>query len=226
MADIKEVIYGDRDGGYDYGYGNNGWNGIGGGIIGGLVGGGLGAAFVSVWDKMGDTRAAVESVKADVREAQAGVYRDIAAATEATNARVDGTSREVLNNRFTTERGLCDLGYRINNDIRDAKDASLAADQNIMDRLCTMASNAQACCCETNLNIERTKNQLSLEIERGFCATNSRIDQIACLIKDQAKDNEIAALRGKIDDIRQGQLLSAIYTRTTPATASAATPTT
>lgn len=30
--------------------------------------------------------------------------------------------REILNNRFTTERGLCDLGYKTNSDIRDSRD--------------------------------------------------------------------------------------------------------
>lgn len=33
-----------------------------------------------------------------------------------------GDGREILNNRFTTERGLCDLGYKTNSDIRDSRD--------------------------------------------------------------------------------------------------------
>lgn len=33
-----------------------------------------------------------------------------------------GVGKEVLNNRFATERGLCDLGYKTNSDIRDSRD--------------------------------------------------------------------------------------------------------
>lgn len=33
-----------------------------------------------------------------------------------------GEGKEVLNNRFATERGLCDLGYKTNSDIRDSRD--------------------------------------------------------------------------------------------------------
>ena len=35
---------------------------------------------------------------------------------------VEGVGKEVLNNRFATERGLCDLGYKTNSDIRDSRD--------------------------------------------------------------------------------------------------------
>ena len=37
---------------------------------------------------------------------------------------VAGVGREILNNRFTMERGLCDLGYKTNSDIRDSRDNS------------------------------------------------------------------------------------------------------
>lgn len=35
---------------------------------------------------------------------------------------VAGVGKEILNNRFATERGLCDLGYKTNSDIRDSRD--------------------------------------------------------------------------------------------------------
>lgn len=35
---------------------------------------------------------------------------------------VEGVGKEVLNDRFATERGLCDLGYKTNSDIRDSRD--------------------------------------------------------------------------------------------------------
>lgn len=41
--------------------------------------------------------------------------------------------------------GICDSTFAITNAVRDARDA------------------ASACCCETNLNLERMKNQ----VERG-----------------------------------------------------------
>lgn len=40
---------------------------------------------------------------------------------------VAGVGREILNNRFATERGLCDLGYKTNSDIRDSRDQVVAA---------------------------------------------------------------------------------------------------
>lgn len=49
-----------------------------------------------------------------------------------------GFGREILNNRFTTERGLCDLGYKTNSDIRDSRDQMGAGFNRVMDRLCQM----------------------------------------------------------------------------------------
>lgn len=60
-----------------------------------------------------------------------------------------GVGREILNNRFTTERGLCDLGYKTNSDIRDSRDQMGAGFNRVMDRLCHMEHEQQNCCCET-----------------------------------------------------------------------------
>lgn len=46
---------------------------------------------------------------------------------------VAGVGREILNNRFTTERGLCDLGYKTNSDIRDSRDQMGAGFNRVMD---------------------------------------------------------------------------------------------
>lgn len=51
---------------------------------------------------------------------------------------VAGVGREILNNRFTMERGLCDLGYKTNSDIRDSRDQMGAGFNRVMDRLCQM----------------------------------------------------------------------------------------
>lgn len=60
-----------------------------------------------------------------------------------------GVGREILNNRFTTERGLCDLGYKTNSDIRDSRDQMGAGFNRVMDRLCNMEHQQSDCCCET-----------------------------------------------------------------------------
>lgn len=204
MADTvekTEVIYGDRCRGWydDYprrgGCNEGGWGAVG----GALVGGGFGAAAVSVWDKVNDVKANVESVKAAVRESEAGIYKDMARSAEATNQRVDGTAREVMNNRFTTERGLCDLGYKINSDIRDSRDAFNAIGRDIMDRLYSMSRDQADCCCETKNLIREVKNELALQMERCCCDLKRGQDNLACLIKDQAKDQEIARLNRELE---------------------------
>jgi hypothetical protein len=71
-----------------------------------------------VWDKINDTKADIQKVESTVQEAKAGIYKDISDAARGVTSEVAGVSRqvegvgkEVLNNRFATERGLCDLGY-------------------------------------------------------------------------------------------------------------------
>lgn len=211
-AEVSEVILADRgrychDGYYGPFYG--GWNGCGNGwggncnggwgaAGGAIVGGGIGAAAVSIWDKVNDTKATVESVKATVKDAEAGIYKDMARTAEGTNARVDGTAKEVLNNRFTTERGLCDLGYKINGDIRDSRDAHAAQFNGVMSRLFEMSSDNAACCCEIKNLLREVKSDIELQAERNFCELKRGQDQLACLIKDTAKDQEIARLNREI----------------------------
>lgn len=69
-----------------------------------------------------------------------------------------GVGREILNNRFTTERGLCDLGYKTNSDIRDSRDQMGAGFNRVMDRLCQMEHEQQNCCCETKGLIKEVKS--------------------------------------------------------------------
>ena len=203
MADtIKEteVIYGDRCRGYYDDHCRRGWSDGGWGAAGGaLVGGGFGAAAVSVWDKVNDVKSNIESVKAAVKETEAGIYKDMARSAETTNMRIDGTAREVLNNRFTTERGLCDLGYKINSDIRDSRDANNAMARDIMERLYSMSRDQADCCCDTKNLIREVKSELALQIERCCCEVTKGQDRIACLIENQAKDQEIARLNREIE---------------------------
>lgn len=103
---------------------NSGWGSGWGAVGGALVGGGFGAAAVSVWDKINDTKADIQKVESTVQEAKAGIYKDISDAARGVTQEISGVAkdvagvgREILNNRFTTERGLCDLGYKTNSDI-------------------------------------------------------------------------------------------------------------
>ena len=113
----------------NYGRNNSGWGSGWGAVGGALVGGGFGAAAVSVWDKINDTKADIQKVESTVQEAKAGIYKDISDAARGVTQEISGVAkdvagvgREILNNRFTTERGLCDLGYKTNSDIRDSRD--------------------------------------------------------------------------------------------------------
>lgn len=110
---------------------------------GALVGGGFGAAAVSVWDKINDTKADIQKVESTVQEAKAGIYKDISDAARGVTQEIGGVAKdvagvgkEILNNRFATERGLCDLSYKTNSDIRDSRDQMGAGFNRVMDRLC------------------------------------------------------------------------------------------
>ena len=154
-------------------------------------------------------------MKATVQEARAGIYKDISDKAEGTNGRIDGAAREILNNRFATERGLCDLGYKVNNDIRDAKDANLNSDRAIME---------SDCCCEVKGLIREIKSDIMLQAERNHCETMAGQKDLACLIKDQAKDQEIARLNRELkhkDDVQLNQKLNFLIQREIGGTAAA-----
>ena len=144
---------------------NSGWGSGWGAVGGALVGGGFGAAAVSVWDKINDTKADIQKVESTVQEAKAGIYKDISDAARGVTQEISGVAkdvagvgREILNNRFTTERGLCDLGYKTNSDIRDSRDQMGAGFNRVMDRLCNMEHQQSDCCCETKGLIKEVKS--------------------------------------------------------------------
>ena len=175
--------------------------------------------------QVNDVKANVEAVKATVQEARAGIYKDISDSNASLAGRVDGNGREILNNRSTFERGLCDLGYKVNSDIRDLKDVDVAGNNRIMDRLCQMEHNQADCCCEIKGLIRDMKNELALQAERNFCAITKNQEAIMCMIKDQAKDQEIARLNREIkvkDDSLLNFKLDAILKKEYGSTAAAA----
>lgn len=174
---------------------NSGWGSGWGAVGGALVGGGFGAAAVSVWDKINDTKADIQKVESTVQEAKAGIYKDIFDAARGVTQEVNGVAkdvagvgREILNNRFITERGLCDLGYKTNSDIRDSRDQMGAGFNRVMDRLCHMEHEQQQCCCD---------------IKNGQ-------QEIKCLIENTAKDQEIARLNRVVDAQRDQNIIQSV----------------
>lgn len=203
---------------------NSGWGAVG----GALVGGGFGAAAVSVWDKINDTKADIQKVESTVQEAKAGIYKDISDAARGVTQEISGVAkdvagvgREILNNRFTTERGLCDLGYKTNSDIRDSRDQMGAGFNRAMDRLCNMEHQQSDCCCETKGLIKEVKSDLALQLERCCCDIKKGQQEIKCLIENTAKDQEIARLNRVVDAQRDqniiNQVVAALKGTTTPA---------
>ena len=203
---------------------NSGWGAVG----GALVGGGFGAAAVSVWDKINDTKADIQKVESTVQEAKAGIYKDISDAARGVTQEISGVAkdvagvgREIINNRFTTERGLCDLGYKTNSDIRDSRDQMGAGFNRVMDRLCNMEHQQSDCCCETKGLIKEVKSDLALQLERCCCDIKKGQQEIKCLIENTAKDQEIARLNRVVDAQRDqniiNQVVAALKGTTTPA---------
>ena len=201
---------------------NSGWGSGWGAVGGALVGGGFGAAAVSVWDKINDTKADIQRVEStiykDISDAARGVTQEISGVAKD----VAGVGREILNNRFTTERGLCDLGYKTNSDIRDSRDQMGAGFNRVMDRLCQMEHEQQNCCCETKGLIKEVKSELALQLERCCCDLKNGQQEIKCLIENTAKDQEIARLNRVVDAQRDQNIIQSVVaalktTSTTPA---------
>lgn len=207
---------------------HSGWGSGWGAVGGALVGGGFGAAAVSVWDKINDTKADIQKVESTVQEAKAGIYKDNSDAARGVTQEIGGVAkdvagvgREILNNRFTTERGLCDLGYKTNSDIRDSRDQMGAGFNRVMDRLCHMEHQQSDCCCETKGLIKEVKSDLALQLERCCCDLKNGQQEIKCLIENTAKDQEIARLNRVVDAQRDqniiNQVVAALKGTTTPA---------
>lgn len=196
---------------------HSGWGSGWGAVGGALVGGGFGAAAVSVWDKINDTKADIQKVESTVQEAKAGIYKDISDAARGVTQEIGGVAkdvagvgREILNNRFTTERGLCDLGYKTNSDIRDSRDQMGAGFNRVMDRLCQMEHEQQNCCCETKGLIKEVKSELALQLERCCCDLKNGQQEIKCLIENTAKDQEIAHLNRVVDAQRDQNIINQV----------------
>ena len=119
-------------------------------------------------------------------------------------------------------RGLCDLGYKTNSDIRDSRDQMGAGFNRVMDRLCHIEHQQSDCCCETKGLIKEVKSDLALlalQLERCCCDLKNGQQEIKCLIENTAKDTEIARLNRVIDAQRDqnivNQVVAALKTGTT-----------
>lgn len=156
-------------------------------------------------------------VESTVQEAKAGIYKDISDAARGVTSEVAGVSRqvegvgkEVLNNRFATERGLCDLGYKTNSDIRDSRDQMGAGFNRVMDRLCQMEHQQSNCCCEIKSLVRESENRLALQAERNHCEVMKGQQEIKCLIENTAKDQEIARLNRVVDAQRDQNIINSV----------------
>ena len=174
------VVVADRNRYSDECCNNRGWGSGWGAVGGALVGGGFGAA---------------RGVTSEV----AGVSRQ-----------VEGVGKEVLNNRFATERGLCDLGYKTNSDIRDSRDQMGAGFNRVMDRLCQMEHQQSNCCCEIKSLVRESENRLALQAERNHCEVMKGQQEIKCLIENTAKDQEIARLNRVVDAQRDQNIINSV----------------
>lgn len=170
-----------------------------------------------MWDKINDTKADIQKVESTVQEAKAGIYKDISDAARGVTSEVAGVSRqvegvgkEVLNNRFATERGLCDLGYKTNSDIRDSRDQMGAGFNRVMDRLCQMEHQQSTCCCEIKGLVRESENRLALQVERNHCEVMKGQQEIKCLIENTAKDQEIARLNRVVDAQRDQNIINSV----------------
>lgn len=167
---------------------HSGWGSGWGAVGGALVGGGFGAAAVSVWDKINDTKADIQKVESTVQEAKAGIYKDISDAARGVTQEIGGVAkdvagvgREILNNRFATERGLCNMEHY-----------------------------QQNCCCETKGLIKEVKSDLALQLERCCCDLKNGQQEIKCLIENTAKDQEIARLNRVVDAQRDQNIINQV----------------
>lgn len=95
--------------------------------------------------------------------------------------KLNGMSVEQCGQFSRLGNGLCDSTYAITNAVRDSRDA------------------LSTCCCETNLNLERMKNQvergqdmLSHQISDCCCNTQLRMQDLATGIREQATANQFA----------------------------------
>lgn len=108
------------------------------------------------------------------------------------------------------DRGLCDLGYKTNSDIRDSRDQMGAGFNRVMDRLCQMEHEQQNCCCETKGLIKEVKSELALQLERCCCDLKNGQQEIKCLIENTAKDQEIARLNRVVDAQRDQNIINQV----------------
>lgn len=170
-----------------------------------------------MWDKINDTKADIQKVESTVQEAKAGIYKDISDAARGVTSEVAGVSRqvegvgkEILNNRFATERGFCDLGYKTNADIRDSRDQMREGFNRVMDRLCQMEHQQSTCCCEIKGLVRESENRLALQAERNHCEVMKGQQEIKCLIENTAKDQEIARLNRVVDAQRDQNIINSV----------------
>lgn len=104
------------------------------------------------------------------------------------------------------QQGICDATYALNNAVTGGFNASnvamLQGFNGVQSQFCNMAAQNQACCCETQR-----------QIERGFADTNYNLAQQSCETRNQIAnstrdliDNQNANYRGIMDFMVQSKI--------------------
>lgn len=183
-----------------------GWSAAG----GALIGGGAGAALIGAYDKLNNTKMDIAEVGTKVEAAKAGIYKDINDASNGLAERVDATNREVINNKSVFSNGLCDLGYKLQSDMRDLKDVNNANYGNIREALNAVQNQMQQQCCDLKNQMAQMKSETALQIERSLNQLNNGQTEIKCMIENTAKDQEIARLNRVVDQQRDTNIINSV----------------
>ena len=137
------------------------------------------------------------------------------------NAATGALTENYMQNRFDTNtminkldgltNGLSDVGYALNNSIKDASFANATG-------LCNLGNQMAQCCCETQRNID----SLRYDMSTLFCQTNHNIsDSTASILQaicNAKYEDVIREQQQLIDSFQYNSLLAAINAKTTTTT--------
>lgn len=105
-----------------------------------------------------------------------------------------GLSRQMDANAAAAAACCCETNLNVERQGFANQLATLQQTNELTRQMDANAAAAAACCCETNLNIERTAFATQLRDLENKCDTDRQLSEIKCLIKDTAKDQELARL--------------------------------
>lgn len=127
-----------------------------------------------------------------------GLQKDILVSANKTDMAIAqstfGLSRQLDANAAAAAACCCETNLNLTKLGYENIIANLNQTNQLQRQMDANAAAAAACCCETNLNIERTAFATQLRDLENKCDTDRQLAEIKCLIKDTAKDQELARL--------------------------------